>query len=226
MDQNQLYDIQTIEVMKRVLSDNSNCIDVGCHTGVFLDEILKLAPKGFHYGFEPLPDLSKLLTSKFKGFDKVEIQGLALSDVDGEAIFQHVVSNPGYSGLKQRRYDKPNEEIKQITVLTKRLDDIIQHSISISFIKIDCEGAELQVLRGAAETLKRCKPVIVFEHGLGAADFYGTEPDMVFDLLEECGLCCFTMEQWLDTNGEKNLNKKEFIDNFKSGRHYYFMAAV
>ena len=225
MDQNQLYDIQTVAVMKRVLHKNSNCIDFGCHAGVFLDEILKLAPNGFHYGFEPLPDLNKFLVSKFKDFDNVSIHSSALSDIAGEVTFEHVVSNPGYSGLKQRKYVRPNEEITQITVSTVRLDDVISKLAEISFVKIDVEGAELQVLKGSVETLKRCKPVIVFEHGLGAADCYGTEPEMVFDLLEECGLRCFTMEQWLDTDGRKNLNKDEFCDHFRSGRHYYFLAS-
>ncbi|HLY39530.1 MAG TPA: FkbM family methyltransferase [Candidatus Binatia bacterium] len=49
--------------------------------------------------------------------------------------------------------------------------------------RLDVEGAELEVLRGAGRTLHRWKPYVVFEHGLGAADSYGTSPGMVHELL-------------------------------------------
>ena len=45
----------------------------------------------------------------------------------------------------------------------RRLDDILSLAKQIGLIKIDVEGAELRVLRGAAETLRRCRPVICFE---------------------------------------------------------------
>lgn len=51
-----LYDQQTVEVMRLVLENNSNCVDVGCHKGEILDEVIKLAPEGLHFAFEPLPD--------------------------------------------------------------------------------------------------------------------------------------------------------------------------
>jgi hypothetical protein len=38
---NNLYDRQTLEVMKRVLQENSNCIDVGCHQGSVLNDMLR-----------------------------------------------------------------------------------------------------------------------------------------------------------------------------------------
>lgn len=46
-------------------------------------------------------------------------------------------------------------------------------------MKIDVEGSELQVLRGAARVIRRDQPVIVFEDGRGAADLCGTRPDDV-----------------------------------------------
>lgn len=226
MDQNQLYDQQTIEVMLRVITNNSNCVDVGCHSGVMLDEILKLSPNGSHYAFEPLPALYKELVEKFNAYQRIQILNKALSDASRSVTFQHVVSNPGYSGLKLRRYDRPNEVIQEITVGTVRLDDVIPQSTRIAFIKIDVEGAELQVFRGAVQTIKRSRPVIVFEHGLGAADYYGTMPEDVFDLLvETCRLRCFTMKNWLESNGKDFLSRNSFCDEFRSGRNYYFMAA-
>jgi len=224
-DMNRKYDIQTIEVMKRVLKNDSNCIDVGCHQGSILREILNLAPKGNHFVFEPLPEMYQELIKSFGKIHNLHIFDYALSDVKGLASFQHVVSNPGYSGFRKRRYDRPNEQIQEISVKTELLDKLIPKNIPIHFIKVDVEGAELQVIKGAKETIKRCCPVIVFEHGLGAADYYGTIPGHLFELLAtNCGLRLFLMSDWLQSSGRDALSKEEFCEHFYSG-NYYFMAA-
>jgi FkbM family methyltransferase len=223
MSLNQLYDMQTVEIMRRALTRGSNCIDVGCHAGDFLTQMLEICPEGRHLAFEPIPDLFAQLERKFANEPRVTLHRSALSDGKGIVSFQHVVSNPGYSGLKQRRYDRDNETITEITVQTERLDDVVPATGAISFIKIDVEGAELQVLSGAKNTIARCKPIIVFEHGLGAADHYGTTPEAVFDLLTaECGMSCSTMGRWLA--GESSLDKAEFAKEFYSGANFYFLA--
>lgn len=226
MDMNQLYDIQTIEVMKRVLAYDSNAIDIGCHRGSILIEMLKISPAGRHLAFEPLPDMFTHLKADFGDNPHVSLYNVALSDSSGLVKFQHVLTNPGYSGLRQRRYDRDNEKIEEIQVRSERLDNIVPNNLDIRFIKIDVEGAEMQVLRGAVGTISRSKPVIVFEHGLGAADYYGTTPEDVFDfLVNVCGLHCYTMGHWLESMGNMSLDRRAFCDEFRSGRHYYFLAA-
>jgi FkbM family methyltransferase len=122
-------------------------------------------------------------------FPQVEVRELALSDRAGEAPFEYVVSSPAFSGLHRRRYDRADQEIRTIKVETARLDDLIPPHRPIALVKIDVEGEELQVPRGGLRTLPRYKPFVIFEHGEGAADFYGTTPADVYDLLAgQCGL--------------------------------------
>jgi FkbM family methyltransferase len=213
---NAAYNEQTFAVMRCCLSNNSNCVDVGCHKGSILKEMLRIAPAGTHYAFEPIPELYQELVTSFPG---VKIYGLALSDSVGETSFQHIVSNPQYSGLKRRQYPGPNESIEEITVRTELLDNVISEDISL--IKIDVEGGELQVLRGAVNTIRKSKPVIIFEHGLGAADCYGTAPEQVYDLLSEGGLYLSLMESWL--KGDSPLTRQGFATRFYQGE-FYFMA--
>jgi len=85
-----LYDIQTIDVMNRVLTKDSNCIDVGCHVGSILREILNLSPEGTHFVFEPLPELYKGLLKEFGSIESLRIHDCALSDAAGVTSFQHV----------------------------------------------------------------------------------------------------------------------------------------
>ncbi len=225
-DKSRLYDIQTLDIMKRVLQEDSNCIDVGCHQGSILREILRFAPKGTHFAFEPIHEMYKDLRETYGSFTNLHIYDFALSDIVETTSFQHVVSNPGYSGFRRRRYDHPHEQIQEIMVKTNLLDNLIPKHIPIHFIKVDVEGAELQVFKGAIETIKNNRPIIVFEHGLGAADFYGTKPETLYDLLTvQCDLRLFIMAEWLESPDKNSLTKENFCNHFLSGSNYYFMAA-
>lgn len=219
---NDRYDAQTISVMERVMDRNSNGIDVGLHTGAILNSILRVAPAGEHYGFEPLPHLFAAAVSQYAALDNLHLLNTALGDSTGTAAFQHVVTNPAYSGFLRRRYDRPQEEVVEITVSLMKLDDILPADFDVRFIKIDVEGAELQVLSGAAQTLSRCRPFVVFEHGLGAADVYGTEPEMIFDFLTGCGLRISVMQDWL--RSAPPLSREALAEEFSSGRNYVFLA--
>ncbi len=219
---NRAYDRQAMEVISRVSRSDSSCIDVGCHRGAILDQMLCSAPEGAHAGFEPLPDLAAALRDKYRDDRRVTIHETALGDEAGRTTFCHVVTNPGYSGLRRRHYDHEGEEVVEIEVTVARLDDIVPDDAPVDVVKIDVEGAELGVLRGGRETLARCRPHVVFEHGIGAADFYDTRPEQVFDLFDECGLTVSIMATWLE--GGPSLSRGEFVGEFDSGRNYYFLA--
>jgi FkbM family methyltransferase len=208
-----------------VLREDSNCVDVGCNRGGILREMLRFAPKGTHFAFEPIPEVYEGLLESFGSIANLHLYDCALSDTAETTSFVHVVSNSGYSGLRRRRYDRPNELIQEITVTTNLLDNLVPKHVSIQFIKVDVEGAELQVFKGAIETIKRNRPIIIFEHGLGAADYYGTTPENIYDLLAvQCGLKLFLMAEWLVRKGKSFLSKEAFCKQFSSGKNYYFMA--
>lgn len=220
--QNQRYDRQTRRVIERVCRSGSNCLDVGCHKGEILDLFLQFAPHGTHYGFEPIPDLYENLKKKYSDSANCHLLDVALSDKKGTSSFNYVVSNPSYSGLLKRNYDHANEQDTLITVRTERLDDLLPLDFQVDLIKIDVEGGEILVLRGAVATLTRCKPVVIFEHGLGASELYGATPEQVFDLFGQCGLRVSLMERFL-----KNLpplTQEEFSRHFYEKLNYYFIA--
>ena len=82
------YHRQTVEIMSRVLTPASSCVVVGAHRGSLLEEIVKLAPKGLHFAYEPLPDLAARLTRRFP---RVSVHQVAVSNVSGQGPFFHVV---------------------------------------------------------------------------------------------------------------------------------------
>jgi FkbM family methyltransferase len=219
---NQLYDRHTRRILKKAMSNSTCAVDVGCHKGEIMDLFVKFAPEGYHFGFEPIPDFYQALIIKYTG-SKVTIYDYALGDSAGSTSFNYVKSNPAYSGIKKRKYDRPEEEDIEIQVKIKRMDELIPADKRIGVIKIDVEGAELGVLKGAEKIIARDKPLIIFEHGLGAADVYGTSPDTIFKLIcETYGMNLSTLSGWL--KGETPLNEATFRGYFESGDEYYFIA--
>ena len=186
-------DEQAMEVvLAATLRASSNAIDVGANRGALLESILRVAPFGRHIAYEPIPALYEHLVASFP---QVDVRCAALSDADGGAEFAHVVNAPAYSGLRQRT-DLPDDigEVRRISVRTERLDDALEATYVPALVKIDVEGAELHVLRGAVQTLERHRPFVLFEHGAGGADLYGSLPTELFDLLHAAGLRLFDLD--------------------------------
>ena len=176
-------------LMAGVLAPDSCCIDVGANVGTVLADIIAIAPEGTHIAYEPLAELCNSLAERFPA---VDVRNVALSDHDGEATFHLVPGAPSQSGFRPVAPDGPRT--RAISVRVERLDESLPDGFVPTLIKIDVEGAEEQVLRGALDTIRRHRPVVVFEHGNSAAA-YGTSSKDVFRLLcDEAGLRIFDMD--------------------------------
>lgn len=223
LTKNLLYDKQTKQIISTVLSSNSNCIDVGCHKGEILDLMLKAAPNGQHFGFEPIPMLYQKLFDKYEKFPNCKIYEVAASnEKSNEISFNYVISNPSYSGLVKRAYDKPNEEDQQIQVATDLLDNIIDLNLKIDLIKIDVEGGELLVLEGAKNIVQKHQPHIIFEHGLGASEFYDSSPEKIWEYFSAFEMKIATLSQFLKKS--TSLSFEAFCEQFYERKNYYFIA--
>lgn len=208
-----------VGLMRYLLKEDSNCIDVGAHNGHYTGYMQRLAPRGRHFAFEPIPHYARLLGDTFRGHPGVEVHAIAASDRDDTIRFNYVRSNPGYSGMRRRIDLKAGEQVEVVEVATRRLDDVIPADVPIRFIKIDVEGAEYQVLSGARRIITTDRPYIVFEFGRGAADTYATTPAMMHALLTgDYGLSLFRM------NGQGPLDLPELERLFHTGECWNFIA--
>jgi FkbM family methyltransferase len=191
-------DAEDVANIRRLLAfalpPDANCIDVGAHRGAILAEMVRVAPEGRHIAFEPLPHLCDVIRTSFP---TVELHQAALSDHAGEADFAYVHGPAeGWSGLRFRPLPTGEEaEVEHITVRLEVLDKVLDADYHPHVIKVDVEGAEQQVLEGALETLRRHRPIVVFEHGTGSAEAFGTLPGDIYQLLrEEAGLRIYDLD--------------------------------
>lgn len=212
------YDRQTLLVMQRWLRPDSNCVDVGAHRGAILAEILRLAPRGQHYAFEPVPQHCAYLARSFPG---VHASQLALSDSVRQATFYHDRRRPTRSSLGPP--SNADAAVEQLTVRTDRLDNIIPPSLPIRFVKIDVEGAEYQVLAGGINTLAANRPLVIFEYTPLPRNPLGVPPAALFDLLvSECRLSISLMSRWLENR--LPLSREEFLSEAGREATVYLIA--
>jgi len=207
-------DDQARVVAATVLGRGSSCVDVGANLGSFLELFCQLAPEGRHIAFEPVPSLCVALHDRFPA---VDVRGEALSDRDGEREFY--VHRRLASRSSLRRVGFAPSEVETITVPVRTLDEALPADFVPRLIKVDVEGAELDVMRGGRRTLERHHPVVLFEHQARTARHFSGSPEALIDLLTDVGLRVFDMD------GHGPYDEAALREVYDRGRRWNFFAA-
>ena len=186
--------------LKDALAPDSNCIDVGAHLGAVLSAIVRRAPLGSHYAFEPVARKAEWLQTKFP---EVNVRASAACDQNGPSDFYEPVSESATSTLHSA------ENAVRTRVMCERLDDVIPEDYWVDLLKIDVIGAEVDVLKGAARLIERCQPNLIIASGFEIFDGARTTPDALFDELSALGYGVFLVR---NAFGVRNsLTKGEFL---------------
>ena len=154
VDNESYWDMQTLCVIDRYLPENAVICDIGANIGSH--SIYWAVEKGASkiYAFEPLPEVCDILRENIKLNNMQDIIvpfNLAIFDVNSRAtISSYTQANIGATSFKLL----PNGNFK-----TKRLDDIFIEE-RVDLLKINVQGAEVEVLKGASQFIRKNKPII------------------------------------------------------------------
>jgi FkbM family methyltransferase len=154
-------------------------VDVGANAGQFLHLARRLWPAARIVAIEPSDSLCDRLRAACDGDPRVRIECCAASDRDGEATLYVTRDDQNSSLLRPSAnfaIERPGDGLlREATVPTRRLDGLLGGIAGPLFVKIDVQGAELAVLRGAGARLDDVVALIVetpFERAYdGASDF-------------------------------------------------------
>lgn len=139
------------------LAEDAVVADIGAHIGVVTVLLAGLCPKGHVYAFEPTPENHAHLTANIAAnhLENVTAERLAVFDTDGEVSVEYDAIYPGGSHVGGGGVAAPSVRFDTwaARVGLERLD----------LVKLDVEGVELAVLDGAADTLRRFRPILVVE---------------------------------------------------------------
>ena len=189
-----IFDLIVCEAICRLLDPAETALDIGANIGQMTSLMRHRAGKaGRVIAFEPHPQLFAELQHNVTalqpthGAAPAELHNFALSDVAGESLLDVGPAwafNRGVSRLTSDHSSSPNPKVK---VVTRMLDQVLQDTPAIGVCKMDVEGHELSVLKGASRLLQsRRVRDIIFED----LEAY---PSPVQQLLQDAGFTLFSL---------------------------------
>jgi FkbM family methyltransferase len=147
-------------LLERLCLDGRVFIDVGAHIGSVIDGVRRHSRPERIIAIEAIPAKAEALRRRFPD---VTVHCTAVGDMSGEISFFIDEKRTGYSSLDPALGNR-TASVREIVVPINTLDGIAAHG-NVDMIKIDVEGAELGVLRGAEAMVAASRPTVMFESG-------------------------------------------------------------
>ena len=180
------HDIESLDLWYRITKNEGCFIDVGAHTGLYSLTAIKANSKNNVISIEPyFMNLSRLITNlRLNNIDKnvTTIMG-AISDFDGKSKF-NITTEKSYMSKGGKISDHG------LDIDVYQLDSLYSKNTNkeIKGIKIDTEGEDFKVLKGAQKIIEKYKPEIIIEvreeNKILIANFLNKYSYRFFDVLD------------------------------------------
>ena len=179
-------EVATLGVISRLLHEGDGFIDIGANVGTYtLCAAIAVGPTGHVIAFEPDPRTGAVLERNLERHhlaDRCEVRGEAVGEMVSTisfVLYEHDVLSGGGPAAHVFR---PGTEVNRIDVDCVPLDTVVEGSVSM--IKVDVEGFELAVLRGAEGLLRRSpEAILVIEVNPAAQKSAGGSTTELFDYI-------------------------------------------
>jgi len=162
-----LASFEVVSNLKKMVPNLNYIIDVGANSGQFSKVANAFYPDAKIDAFEPLPDLFPKMAKKFTVNKNITVHNLALGNENGQIKFNQNdyghISSILEINSENIHYPKQSNSIPQIDVEIKTLDSFLSDKElpSLTLLKLDVQGYELEVLKGASGSIKKIDYVII-----------------------------------------------------------------
>lgn len=168
------HDPAEIRFLLDTLGRGDAAIDVGAHKGAYTWWMARAVGRaGRVFAFEPQPELADRLRRQLTGprWAHVSIEAAAVSEQAGQLDLYVPDDSPSPGASLETARSAGAKRTHRVRIVT--LDGRIPAEVRVRFIKVDVEGHELSVFRGAQRLLTTDRPALLFEcearhHGGGA----------------------------------------------------------
>ena len=136
-------------------------VDVGANQGIYTYMLSRKCKFDRVYAFEPNLAIYGVLIRKTKKFQNVKIVNMGISDTAGKLTLNIPINDKGDKITTRSTFEQVEEEHEKAEISVATLDSF--NLENVTFIKIDTEGHEGNVLDGAYDVISRCRPVLMVE---------------------------------------------------------------
>ncbi len=174
------WELDFAKALQSVVKPGFICYDIGGYKGYY-SGIMALRGASQVYVFEPMPQNAEKIKQliMLNPLLPISLKEYAVSDNDGIAVFK-IMQEETMGKLECSSFQKIENSLDELSVQCVTIDGLIKNGMSApDFIKIDVEGAEEMVIKGALDCLKSKKPYLMIEihsHEIG---------QVCFDLLKD-----------------------------------------
>jgi len=183
------------QAAKTLIRPGDHVVDVGANLGYVTYMLSKwVGPQGIVHSIEPVPDTFDLLSHTMRRLHvgNVRLHCCAVGKEDGRAAMGIPGAEQGGLDYYRSRFVQAHEDDaypETVTVDVRTLDSLCGDIRGrLSFVKIDVEGGENEVVAGASRTLARTRPSLMIEvHG--CPEEQGSRAHALFRLLAQHGYC-------------------------------------
>lgn len=188
------YALKTLVALDRIRNRHTVFADIGVNIGLHTVFLKDKYPDLEVIAFDPSPFSWKYfeLSVKFNNMKNVRTERIALSDNNGTLEFFNWGEESSADSLKNTLRVK-GVEPNIIKVPSVRMDDISDLP-AITVVKMDCEGAEYSILKGATETIRKNKPLFLLEFNKINIKAFNVEVNHIFELLKELNYSLYDLE--------------------------------
>jgi FkbM family methyltransferase len=184
------YEKETVELCKHLLCPGMVVVDAGAHIGQYTILFSKMVTTtGKVYSFEPDPDsfIRLIKNIEINCAENVVANNLALSDIAGEGTLFILDSSrvPGGSSLRRQKSCNGSKVNIKITTMDEYARNIGLSKLDL--LKVDIEGAELLLLKGAECVINNFRPLIIMELSEHLSLPFGYRKDDVYYKLVSFG---------------------------------------
>ena len=150
--------------LRQLIRPGMNVVEVGANMGTHSVDMARACAPGIFYAFEPQPRLFQILAGNLalNGIANALAYPEGCGETEGEASLPWIDYGLTENFGALSRLDVPAEQDNSVPVRIRTIDSL--DLAQCGMIKIDVEGFEPRVLRGAAETIHRCRPILYIEN--------------------------------------------------------------
>ncbi len=196
------YEPSTFKFLRQHCRIGNTVLDIGAHIGLFSVLMARsVGPTGQVFSFEPTPLTKEVLqkTVEMNGCGPVvEVRAEAVAKVSGQAMF----FDTGHLGSNANSLVQGEEHVGMRPTETIAIDDFVaSRDLQVNCLKIDVEGAELDVLLGAQQTFDVHRPALSLALHPKAIQQARATLDDIWEVLQDSRLSVIYLDEWVKKIG-------------------------